>query len=331
MKLATIELITKIAPIDGADKIVVATVGGWQVVVQKELHSEGDKVVFVHPDTVLAPSDWNKFLVDKGNPEAPIVLRPRTLRGTFSVGLALPLGVLPKDLPSYAVGTEVSSVLGVTKYEKPLPGVLAEHCDGYLESSVAPSTDQENGQSDLALAQSVLSGEVTITGKLDGTSETLEVVDGEVVKVYSRRVSFKRDPEQMYWKEALKLKLPKTFTGIIQGELCGPGIQSNHLGLKGREFFVFGVSTKFAKDFTESDGEWMAYEQMHDFCEKCGASIVPLLDQGRFYASELELMAEEYYYDNGVKGEGIVVTNKSYLRKGHVRPRGFKIVAKEYL
>lgn len=330
MKLATIEQITSIRPIEKADAIELATIGGWQSVVGKGSYKAGEKIIFIHPDTVLAPAPWNQFLVIKDNPEAPIVLRPRTLRGTFSAGLVMPINLLPDTAPK-EIGTEVSSYIGVTKYEKPLPGVLAEHCDGYLDISVAPTTDQENGLSDLTLAHEVLKGDVTITGKLDGTSTTVEVHEGVVTKVYSRRVSYKKDPEQMYWKVPSTWKIPKTFTGVIQGELCGPGIQKNHLGLKDRQLFVFNVSRGFAANFTEKDNEWMNYDSMYDFCEEIGADIVPILDQGVFSLEELQKMCEEYKYDNGTKGEGIVVTNIKYKRFGHTRPKGFKLIANEYL
>ena len=43
-KLASIQRITKLSPINGADKIEVASILGWKVVVQKGLHKEGDLV-----------------------------------------------------------------------------------------------------------------------------------------------------------------------------------------------------------------------------------------------------------------------------------------------
>jgi hypothetical protein len=41
-KLATIRRIDSLDPIEGADKIEVATVGGWKVVAQKGLYKVGD-------------------------------------------------------------------------------------------------------------------------------------------------------------------------------------------------------------------------------------------------------------------------------------------------
>ena len=46
-KLATIRKIKEIKPIEGADRIELAFVDGWQIIVAKEVgHKEGDSVVY---------------------------------------------------------------------------------------------------------------------------------------------------------------------------------------------------------------------------------------------------------------------------------------------
>jgi len=53
-KLATIREITDIRPIEGADMIELASVGGWNVVVAKNVgHKIGDKVVYCEIDSFL--------------------------------------------------------------------------------------------------------------------------------------------------------------------------------------------------------------------------------------------------------------------------------------
>ena len=58
-KLATIRKIDALTPIEGADKIEVATVGGWKVVAQKGLYVVGDLAVYFEIDSwiphTLAP------------------------------------------------------------------------------------------------------------------------------------------------------------------------------------------------------------------------------------------------------------------------------------
>ena len=50
--LAHVEVIGSVSPIEGKDKIVLAEILGWKVIVQKEF-KVGDKVVFVEIDSVL--------------------------------------------------------------------------------------------------------------------------------------------------------------------------------------------------------------------------------------------------------------------------------------
>ena len=63
MKLASIEQVLEITPIEGADKIEIATVLGWQVVVKKNEYKKGDLCVYIPIDTTIDPTrDCFKFL-----------------------------------------------------------------------------------------------------------------------------------------------------------------------------------------------------------------------------------------------------------------------------
>lgn len=59
-KLARVVLIDSLHPIEGADRIELAMVGGWQVVVQKGLYVAGDKAVYFEIDSLL-PLDYPAF------------------------------------------------------------------------------------------------------------------------------------------------------------------------------------------------------------------------------------------------------------------------------
>lgn len=87
MKLASFETITEILPIEGADKIEIARVQGWQSVIRKGEYKVGDQVIFVPIDTVLTPRPWNEFLWDKKDPSKPIRVKTVKLKGVISSGL----------------------------------------------------------------------------------------------------------------------------------------------------------------------------------------------------------------------------------------------------
>lgn len=111
-KLASIQLINKIEPIEGADRIEKATVLGWHVVVQKGLYREGDKVVYLEIDSVLP-----KELAERAN-FTDSHLKTRRFKGVYSQGMCLPLTELPEKLQKGAeVGQDVTKELGITKWE----------------------------------------------------------------------------------------------------------------------------------------------------------------------------------------------------------------------
>ena len=62
-KLATIRIIDDIRPIEGANMIELVTVGGWNVVVAKEVgHKVGDHVVYCEIDSFLPIREEFEFL-----------------------------------------------------------------------------------------------------------------------------------------------------------------------------------------------------------------------------------------------------------------------------
>ena len=52
-QLASIKVISDIAPIEGKDRIVLATVDGWRVIVKKDEFRVGDKCVYIEIDSAL--------------------------------------------------------------------------------------------------------------------------------------------------------------------------------------------------------------------------------------------------------------------------------------
>lgn len=186
-KMATIRRIDKIEPIPDADKIVKATVGGWTLVTAiTNGFKEGDLVVYCEIDSFI-PTAIAPFLTKAGHYPKTVDgvegerLRTMRLRGVLSQGLLLPVSVLDFDsfyrteirvlqaTPDCVPNVDVSAVLGITKYEAPIPAALAGEVKGMFPSQI-PKTDQERIQNLTAELEvwkaSGLSWEVT--EKLDG-------------------------------------------------------------------------------------------------------------------------------------------------------------------
>ena len=271
-KLATIRRIDEINPIPNADAIEVATVGGWRVVVKKGEFAVGDLAVYCEIDSWI-PHDLAPFL-SKGNEPKEYNgvkgerLRTIRLRGQLSQGLLLPRHVVLDKIGEIHEGMDVTDLLGIQKFEPPIPAQLAGEVLGMFPSAV-PKTDQEriqNLSAELATWQGM---EFEVTEKLDGTSCTFYLdADGEL-HVCSRNLDLKRNPENTLWRIADKNNVAEKMLAegltnyAIQGEVIGEGIQGNKYNLKGQEFFVFDI-------YDVATGRYLPSNERFELCVKLG-------------------------------------------------------------
>ena len=249
-KLASIRKIDSIRAIEGADAIECAVVGGWTVVVKKGEFAAGDLAVYCEIDSWI-PHALAPFLSKGNEPRvydgiAGERLRTIRLRGQLSQGLLLGVDVVLNLNQFFDQGSDVTELLGIVKYEAPIPAQLAGEVKGMFPSWIQ-KTDQEriqNLKEELAYwAKEQHAWE--ITEKLDGSSMTVYLRDGEF-GVCSRNLELKPSETNSLWKVAvandLELKLRRANRNIaLQGELIGEGIQGNPYKMKGQDFFLFDI------------------------------------------------------------------------------------------
>jgi len=337
MKLASIETIRSLKEHPNADRLELAQVLGWQSVVQKGIHKEGDKILFIVIDSIVPNCEWSAFLQDKTNADKPIRLKMVKLRGEHSAGIVIPLHNQLKDFCNLDIGTDVTELLGVKKYIKEIPANLSGENIGDFPTHICSKTDEDNGLSDLILVQQVIESPLcTITQKLDGSSMTVVIENGSIKEVCSRNLSKKDTENSLFWKTAKKIKMLEGFTGVIQGELVGPGIQKNPLRLEDHEFIIFQVK--------KQTGEYMNYQEMKGFCNvELNCKVVPLVAESSFSGKpiesvleELQNIADQQVYDSKEFAEGIVIRPTDYRSfsssqsYGSRRPMGFKILNRNY-
>lgn len=110
--LAYTVTIDSITPIEKADNIELAHVGGWNVIIRKHEFSVGDMAVFFEIDSLLPETEWSEFL-------RPKKFKVKTYKiGKFNVisqGLLLPMNILP-DNKTYNVHEDVTKILGIKYY-----------------------------------------------------------------------------------------------------------------------------------------------------------------------------------------------------------------------
>jgi RNA ligase (TIGR02306 family) len=326
MKLASLEIIKSIKEHPNADSLEIAQILGWQTIVKKGEYREGDKIIFVVIDTIVPNAPWSEFLADKKNPEKPIRLRTIKLRGEYSQGLVLPLSTLSNNsfgAAEWQVGADVGAELGVKKYEKELPASLSGEIAGSFPAYIVSQTDEDNGLSNPDLVAEVLKHPITVTKKYDGSSCTIVIDKGEITHVCSRRLSLKESASNAFWHVARKLTIPKNFTGVIQGEVCGSGIQSNNYKLLEPTLFVYQIRT------TEG---YMTYHNMEQFCQQnLNCNVVSLVNHyDSITLDDLIEIADQQTLDDGNPDEGIVVRPSDYRASGIGRPLGFKIINRNF-
>jgi len=326
IRLATIQVIKDIQPIPEADAIQVAQILGWKVVIRKGEFNVGDKCVYCQIDTVLPNKQEFDFL-------RKVNFRIRTvrMRKQVSQGIAFPLSIIPAG--NYEVDQDVTELVGIQKYVKPIPTCLGGLMKGGFPSHT-PRTDEILLQSVPGVIDEIMGKEVYITIKCDGTSATFSNFQGEI-DVCSRENSWKDTESNLYWKMFKKYKIDKTLNKemniSIQAEICGPSIQKNHLDLLEQQIFVFDIY-----DITRA--RYLDYQDMKQFCDVYKLPTVPLLQVTNFSFTidQLVEMAKGTY-ESGKNREGIVirptvVTYSPTLDKMYSRGRlSFKVMNNVFL
>jgi RNA ligase (TIGR02306 family) len=250
-KMATIRKIDALNPIDGADAIECASIGGWKVVVKKGEFSVGNLAVYCEIDSWI-PTELAPFL-SKGKEPREFEgirgerLRTVKLRGQLSQGLLLNLDSAIPQTNSFVEGDDVSETLGIVKWERPMNAQLAGMAKGNFPSLI-PKTDQERAQNLVGeiLAAAQAGTQFEITEKLEGSSMTVYLIDGEF-GVCSRNLDLKETADNTFWQVARQEQIEQKMQVVgdgdwaIQGELIGPGIQGNIYKLSKPEFRVFDV------------------------------------------------------------------------------------------
>ena len=344
-QLASVQRVISLSPISFTNKetgiievatnVELAKVLGWEVIVKKGELKENDISIYFEIDGIVPFRDWSEFLKDKNRPEKPIRLKSKRMLNVLSQGLLLPISVFPelKDI-EIKEGLDVTNILNITKWEPEIAACLKGKARGNRCGWVS-KTDEDRIQSNLRYLSIFQGKEVYISQKMDGSSWSATYFKKEF-HVCSRNLDMVRDENNAFWKIALKYNIEEKLkdhyekTGeelVLQGELCGPSIQKNRIGLKDLELYIFNVINICGnKDFD--------LNSMVDFCNTNGLKHVPILKKGIFdYKNVDELLNEtKNTYPNGHINEGIVI--RPLIPEIDVKTGSrlsFKVISNEFL
>ena len=315
-KLASLQRIWKIEPIEGADKIELAHVLGWQCVVNKGQFQPMDVGVYFEIDSFLPVRPEFEFMRTSSYKKTDIMgegfkLRTMRFHGQISQGLLLPLSSFPEIPADIELGADVTELLGVRKWEIEERATTSGTVIGNLPYDI-PHTDETRVQENPELIQAFAGLEYYISTKMDGSSHSIGV-DENGFHVTGHNYEYKDDGSSSFYELVKARKYQEKVesfvkenglsTLTIQGELCAPGIQQNRLRLTKPEWYVFTV---------RENGKRVGLKRMMEICEALGMEYVPIEEIGtdlpsKYPTVESLLDRADGEYPKGGKKEGIVI------------------------
>ena len=340
-KLASIQRIWDIIPIDGADKIELAKVLGWQCVVNRGQFEKGDLAVYFEIDSFLPIRPEFEFMRSSSYKKTDIMgegfkIRTMKFRGQISQGLVLPISTFPEIPADVELNTDVSDLLGVKKWEIEEVATTGGTVIGTLPMDV-PHTDETRCQAEPKLIQDFSGLEYYITTKMDGSSHSVSI-DEDGFHVTGHNYEYKDDGTSSFYelvkRDNIEEKMNQYYSenGLhlltIQGELCAPGIQRNRLKLTRPEWYVFTVRI---------NGKRVGLKKMQEVCRDLGLQMVPLEEVGidlpsKYPTVESLLERADGEYPNGGKKEGIVIRPTEPVYSERISAAlSMKVVSNKYL
>ena len=325
-KLATIRKVDEVLKHPNADRLEIYVVDGWKVIDMKGRYQAGDIAVYCEIDSFLPVREEFEFLRKSsfkrmGGKEG-FRLKTIRLRGELSQGLLISKDVLPKDFTWKELGEEVTEVLGIEKYERPIPASLAGIARGDFPAFLR-KTDEERIQN---LSYDELKNHTyTVTEKLDGSSWTAYVRDG-AVGVCSRNLELVEDEKNSLWSIFRQYELEEKLIALnrnlaLQGELIGGKIQGNPYKMNNFDVRIFKI-------WDIDTSAYLSIEEMMTLSAQLGLKTVPVLANG-FQLPET--VGEALAYADGTSQlfdtcrEGLVLYAEDNARVH------FKIISNEFL
>ena len=350
-KLAHVEKIEWIEPITGKDRIVLAGVLGWQVIVQKSDYAVGDLCVFCEIDSVFPEKHEFEFL-RKNN----FRIKTMKMTGVISQGICFPLSILPYG--KYLIGQDVTELMGVTQYEptmdierdadiqtkKKYPKFLMRYewfrklVFSKKEAKGFPNFVSKTDETRIQNAPFYLNMDCLwiATEKVDGQSGTftLQRIKGKFpwskdkfdFAVCSRNRRLWKEDNSTYWYVAKKYNIESVLHEMIgtddwiaiQGECIGPKVQGNKYHVTEPDLYVFNV--------IYPDGR-CSPARTDALMDKYGLKLVPIIEtkviKGKTVPEILEYATgPSMLYDT--LREGVVF-------RSHDGKHSFKAVSPEFL
>lgn len=334
-KDATIELVSNVMKHPNADKLDLCQVLGFQCVTKRDQFKNGDKVVYVRPDTVFPLADW----ATEYRKYSPKRIKAIRLRGLFSEGVIIPFDAVPEDvrntIANFEVGDSVAELLDITHYQEPEP--QDQSAKGGLPFGI-PITDEERFENMKYLPYGKI---VDLQLKIDGQSCSYYYdVESKTFGVLARKLELKYKQVEENGVETvannkyvenidiydIENKLrdyceKEQVSLTIRGESYGQGIQGhehNPYATKNKGWAMFSVFLTKEHIYAEKGHKYY----FKNVADALGLPVAPMIAENVELTPELvKHYSEEITELNGQLFEGIVVKTDE---------GSFKIINKHY-
>jgi RNA ligase (TIGR02306 family) len=322
LKLATIERIVNIFPHPDpeVERLEIAKVLNFTCVVGKGVFKVGDLCILIQPDSVLPDAKWaepyKKFCKTR--------VRSVKIRNFISFGIVEKFRVRD-ELTSYEVGTDITELLGITKYEAPVGNELGSK--GSLPFNIIQTNEtlwQNVRNLDKYIKQSV-----DISLKLDGESASY-FYNNEQFGVLSRGVEYDPEVNNKYTSHIARYDLYSKLTSYcethkvnlcLRGESYGTGIQNRTLNPHSK----LPLNIAFYSVWLIDEMRYAGKGEKHyfvDVCKELGLPYVHILEKNVELTYDLIKKYDEGLDKvNGQPFEGVVVKGADF---------SFKIINKHY-
>lgn len=322
--LAQVATIEAVESHPGADRLDIAHVFGYPVIVGKGAYRAGDVASYIPVDAVLpSPEVEPEFAVPYKYTSKGRVKATR-LRGVVSHGF------LHRVPPGFSVGDDIAGYWGIVKHDDSAPafrggGARFLPADAVPDPGFLPKYDIEN----IRRWPAVLGEgeEVVITEKLHGCNARFAYHEGRLW-VGSRNLMVRPAGDSVWARVARDYGLADVLAdaaGIaVYGEIIG--VQDLSYGLSPGQFRLRVFDT-----YDIRRGDWDDFDEMVAVCRDIGLTPVPMLYRGPFSdAAVAQLTNGKSVLGNHIR-EGIVIRPVRERRYGALGRVILKSVSDNYL
>jgi hypothetical protein len=353
--------INEIKPIEGADKIELAVVGGWNCIIQKGQYGEGGLVVVATTDAVI-PQELSDAMNVTNYLRKGQRVRTVKLRGVYSECLIIPFGMIvgrTMIVKSWKEGDDLMEAMNIYKYEP--PAVQIQLSSGrkvkYYQN---PNFGVYYKFPNLKNVKGMFTGEdlVEITRKMHGTNARYGIVKKRKLSIWdkvkrffgnewagyeyvygSHNVEKGSDSQGFYgtdvWADINKRMGIKEKLWMYVTEY-GPKVIGEGIVLYG-EIYGAGIQKNYEYNSSKTnfmgfdimiDGKYMpSYNAWNIITNELELSYVPILSYG-YWSQEVQ---DSFVFNNFI--EGSKVPHEGIVIKYHTGERNkiAKVINPDYL